>query len=317
MVGLCEFAMIAFIYISCLSGNWRLSFREIWLTGMQSLALREIRSLDIDTSRLGIGIGKRIYGNGYRSGVWKATVERLVRASYGPQACLEAVIRAARRKKPEEDEAARKEYRRKMHLLTFNYIKILWQCLGAVNTLSNSDTSHVQALDGIRNLEEISWLPSNENLMGDVKLWLPIASHFPASNLKVVWFLLTTDSNFYQIYNSASGKPTCNNNNIGMGRSWMRCIMKWEPKSDWLALAAWTITRSVIARVKEFVPPVKGRTGYGVDEMRLAFGNSFRRKWEILGAPLIIVIHLKRNYIYGGRGKRHLAQGRVEEYTYR
>ncbi|RPB19020.1 hypothetical protein L211DRAFT_871506 [Terfezia boudieri ATCC MYA-4762] len=250
---------------------------------MNVLPLREIRCLDIDTSRLGIGTGKRIDGNGYRSGVWKATVERLVRASYGPQACLKSVmgeIRAARLKKLEEHEAARKEYRRKIHLLIFEYIKILWQFIGAVDTLSNIDTSHVQALDGIRNLEESSWLPSNENLMGDVRLWLPIASHFPASDLKLEWFLPTADSNFYRKYTSNSEEPTCKNNILGLGRPWMRCTMKRDPKSNWLALAAWTITRSVITRVKRFVPPLKGLPGYRIDEMRLAFGNSFRRKWE-------------------------------------
>jgi len=250
---------------------------------MESLALRGTRSLGIDTSLLGIATGKRLDGHGYRSGLWKPTVERLVRASYGPQASLESIlgeIRAARRKKLEEDEAARKEYRQKMHLLIFDYIKILWQFLGAVDAVSNSDTSHVESLDEIRTTEEGSWLPSNENLMSHVKLCLPIASHFPASDLKLEWFLPTADSNYYRNCTTPSDEPTCRSNNLGLGRPWMRHTMKRDPKPDWLALAAWTIIHGVMNRLKDFPPPLKAQLGYGVDEMRLTFADSFKRKWE-------------------------------------
>ncbi|KAF8415871.1 hypothetical protein EV426DRAFT_722025 [Tirmania nivea] len=247
------------------------------------LSLREIRRLNIDISRLGIGTGKRKSGGGNRSGAWKATVERFVRASYGPQASLGLVmneIRATLRRKHQEAEAARKVYRKKIHLLILDYIKILWQFLGAVGAMSNSDTSHVQALDEIRTTEEGSWLPSNENLMDDVKLCLPIASHFRASNLKLEWFLPTADSNYFRYCVSAGDEPTCRKNNLGLGRPWMRYTMKRDPKSDWLALAAWTIIRSVMLRVRDCAPPLKGRLGYRVEEMRLAFAYTFREKWE-------------------------------------
>ena len=56
----------------------------------------------------------------------------------------------------------RQEYHKKMHLPISDYIKILWQFLGTVDIVSNSNTPHAQALDDIRMTEAGSWLPSTK-----------------------------------------------------------------------------------------------------------------------------------------------------------